>query len=262
LKIAALVQCHKRPDLVEALAERLSTPLWNMYLHVDRKTPIEPFLEGARGARTLPDRQDVYWCGIGHTEVTLRLLRLARMDPENTHFYVMSGQCYPFKADAVIEDALRREGCSGNLMNTVKMPVDGKPLSRLDRYHLMNIRNEDLRRRVNRVLAGLPKRNVKRLLRGMEPWGGSSWWMLNRRAVDEILAFVDDNPWCLKAFRYVFCPEECFFQTLVQHLGIVLDGGSPTGTKWIHGRAHPEDLTPEIIAELNRDWHWVLRKCV
>jgi hypothetical protein len=184
------------------------------------------------------------------------------MDAENTHFYVMSGQCYPFKTDEIIENTMTHVGCSGNFMNTVKMPVDHKPLSRLDRYHFMNIRSDRVRGVVNRALGRLPRRDVQRLLRGIEPWGGSTWWMLDRQAVDKILDFVDKNPWYLAAFRYVFCPEECFFQSLVQHLEIGLDGGSPTGAKWIQGRSHPEDLTPDIVSELNRDWHWVLRKRV
>ena len=256
MQIAALLQVHKRPDLTAELVGRLSTRLWKVYVHVDRKTDIKPFLKLSEQGVFAKKRTKVFWAGFGQIEATLLLLRQSYHDTKNTHFYVMSGQCFPIKTDEEIREFLEQPGCAGNFMSTEKMPVTHKPLSRLTQRHCNNIRSSLLRRIVNKMLQQLPERNVDSLLRGMEPWAGSTWWMLNRKAVGEIVDFLSKNRWYLHAFRYTLCADECFFHTLVHHLAITLDGPSPTIAKWIEGNVHPEIITPSDLDGLTREWQF------
>jgi hypothetical protein len=258
VKIAALLQVHHRADLLAHLLGRLWTTLWNVYVHVDRKTDIAPFAALSDRAVFLQRRKRVFWAGFSQAAATLLLLRRAYRDTENTHFYLTSGQCFPIKSDGEIE---RRLGsCGGNFMSAVKMPTRYHPLARLTRWHCNDVQYGKLHRLNEALFRRLPDRNLSRLLRGMEPWSGSSWWMLNRQTVSEILDFVSQNRWYLRAFRYSHCPDECFFQTLVQHLRIVVDGSCPTVDRWVDGNAHPEVLTPELLAEMTSGWHFAARK--
>ena len=43
MKIAAIIQAHHRPDLLEKLLDRLSGDLWTRHVHVDRKSDIAAF---------------------------------------------------------------------------------------------------------------------------------------------------------------------------------------------------------------------------
>jgi hypothetical protein len=258
MKIAALVQVHLRPDLAAYLLNRLSTPLWNVYVHVDRKTDVAPFGALSDRAVFLRRRKRVFWGGFSQIEATLLLLRRAYGDTENTHFYLMSGQCFPIKTDVEIEHRLRQ--CGGNFVSMVKMPTHEKPLLRLNRWHCNDVRYGKLHRYRRAFFRRLPERNLHRLLRGMEPWAGSQWWLLNRQAVGQIFDFVSRNRWYPRAFWYSHCPDECFFQTLVRHLGIVLDGGSPTFARFIGDNWHAEILTREMLADVTRGWHFAARK--
>lgn len=260
MRIAALLQVHTRPDLTARLVERLSTSLWKAYVHVDRKTDIRPFLTLSQRADFSTKRKRVFWAGFSQVEATLLLLRQAYRDEQNTHFYLMSGQCFPIKSDNEIRAFLERPGCAGNFMSTVKMPTVNKPWWRLAERHHNDIPLLLWRRIVNKTLHQLPYRNVYRLLRGMEPWAGWQWWMLNRNAVGEIIGFLSKNRWYSRAFRHTHCSDECFFQTLVHHLAVRLDGPCPTVMKWIEGKHHPEIITPGDLEELASEWHFAARK--
>jgi hypothetical protein len=259
VRIAALLMAHTRPDLVAALVDRLSTPLWKVYIHVDLKTEIKPFLRLSDRAVFLTKRERVSWGGFSLVKATLLLLRQAYVDEQNSHFYLMSGQCFPIKRDEEIRKFLEGPGCVGNLMSTERMPVSHKPLWRLTRRHHNDIQSESFRYLVHNFFRLLPARSVDRLLRGLAPWAGSTWWMLNRQTIGEILDFLLKNPWYLRAFQYTHCPDESFFQTLVHHLAITLDGPSPTIAKWQEKR-HPEIITPNILEEFTRSWHFAARK--
>jgi hypothetical protein len=188
IKIAVLVQVHHRPDLTAHLLDRLSTPLWNVYVHVDRKTDVVPFAALSDRAVFLRRRKRVFWGGFSQVEASLLLLRRAYRDLENTHFYLMSGQCFPIKSDAEIE---RRLGhCGGNFISMVKMPTHEKPLLRLTRWHCNDVRYGRLQRYQRALFRRLPERNLDRLLRGMEPWAGSQWWLLSRQAVGDLLEVI------------------------------------------------------------------------
>jgi hypothetical protein len=261
MKIAALILAHKRPDLLSALVMRLSSPLWSVYIHIDKKSSIEEFTAAIQGVAFISERKSVYWGGFSQIEATISLLTRALEDPENTHFYLMSGQCFPIKTDEQIADALSRGGAnSGNFMSLAKMPEIHKPLSRLTGWYYYDSGNPVIFRVVNRLLSLLPKKNLTRLLRGMEPWAGPQWWMLSRASAEGVIKFIDENPWFLQAFRYTLCSDECFFQTIIHNLGIEIDSESPTKTYWGGEGRGVDILTPDKILEATNGWHLFLRK--
>lgn len=83
---------------------------------------------------------------------------------------------------------------------------------------------------------------------------------LSRPTVEKVIAYLRDNEWYINAFRFSTIPDEMFFHTLVLHLGIVPDRSSPTATKWVPGARHPETITPAILNEMKKDWHFMARK--
>jgi hypothetical protein len=71
-RIAALILAHHRPDLLNNLIERLSGDLWQVYLHIDKKSNRSNF-------QCLPPKVApesifrVHWCGFGMVLATLHL---------------------------------------------------------------------------------------------------------------------------------------------------------------------------------------------
>jgi len=260
MQIAALIQAYKYPELVADLVDRLSTPLWKIYLHIDRKTDIEPFLCLSDRAVLLKKREKVYWGGANGIKATLRLLEKAYADEKNTHFYLMSGQCFPIKSDEDITAHLQQPGCAGNFMHSDKIPTIYRPLDWWTDWYFMDVRSRYVRSLLYRLRRFLPKRDVDRLLRGIPLWGGLAFWMLNREAVGKIIDFTSKSPWYLRAFKHTLIADEFFFQTAANHLSIPLDGSCPTATKWTPGKPHPWIITPEILKEFEAGWHFAARK--
>ncbi|MEO1652496.1 MAG: beta-1,6-N-acetylglucosaminyltransferase, partial [Bacteroidota bacterium] len=104
-------------------------------------------------------------------------------------------------------------------INMVKMPApeNGKPLSRIQNYHV------DYNRRSKNTLQRWFYRGIEEALKyidfckklDFEAHGGSTWWGLNRECVDYILDFVDENPEFVKIFKTTAHPDEAFFQTII-----------------------------------------------
>src|SRR5262249_14177981 len=192
-------------------------------------------------------RASTSWGGTGIVRAALALLRRAINNPDNTHFFLMSGQRNLIKSDDYIRDHLSRS--SGNYFDVVSMPYRNKPISRLERWHLYD---SVLPKRLFPIL---PKRNVAKVLRGVQPFCGSTWWMLSRHAVQELLNFLHDNPWYLKAFRYSELADEMFFQTALLRLGI-----APRLWGAYRNEVDRGKCSSGILQEFNHGWHFAARK--
>ena len=261
MRIAALLLVHHRPDLLELLLTRLSLPLWRAYVHLDRRSDAAQFDFVRTHAELVPDAVAVYWGHFSIVAATLSLMRAAIRDPANTHFYLMSGQCYPVMLDGAIERFVARAG-RGDLISLVPMPHLTKPLSRLTEFHVLpQVRFGRFRRLIQSVMRLLPARDVQRLLRGIVPFAGSGWWLLSRTTVDRMLTFLDENRWFEQAFRHSQCADEMFFQTLFIHLGFTPNGQSPTAVRWSGKSEHPELIDADLFAALTREaCHVMARK--
>lgn len=254
MRIAALIQAHHRPDLLERLLKRLRGPLWSRHVHVDRK--FRGLLDAdclARADFPVSSVVDVRWGGMTQVQATLHLLGQAVRDTGNTHFFLMSGQCFPVKSDREIE--ARLAAGTGNLIEVVPIPAVHIPIERLSRYHFNDYRwfsdlnDTRIKRLQLRLTRRLPRRDVDRLLHGLRPFGGANWWVLNRRTVEAMLEFIAVNPWYAAAFRFAQCPDEMFFQTLVVRTGQLFDNEDPTFAKWEGSNSGPSIMTEALLAE-------------
>lgn len=63
VRIAYLVLCHDEPELLKRLALALSYKDDKLFVHVDKKSDINPFIEAVQGLRNvvfLQQRESVY----------------------------------------------------------------------------------------------------------------------------------------------------------------------------------------------------------
>lgn len=243
MKIAALIRAYHRPEQLDRLLERLSGALWAPYVHIDRKADIRQFAGSRDKAVFIADRVQVNWGGLSQVEATIRLFRAALRDPAVTHFYNMSGQCWPVKTDDQIRDRIAGlPAGSANLMERHAMPVEHKPLDRYTRWWSFDVQNRPAAALARRLFWRLPDRSLAGL-RGIRLYGGGCWWLLERTAVERILAFLDANRWFWRRFRYTNCPDEMLFHSLMAPLGLTVGGPAPTADVWIEGNPHPETVT-------------------
>ncbi len=246
MKIAALIRAYHRPDQLALLLDVLKDELWAPYVHIDRKSKKSEF---GGGAVFVDNRVQVNWGGLSQVEAVVRLLRVAYADPTITHFYNMSGQCYPVKTDAQIRERIAAMPVgTANFMELTAMPVSHKPIERFTRRWLHDVQNPIAWRILRKIFPRLPDQPLSKL-RGIHLHGGGCWWLLEREAVGKILDFLDKNPWYWRLFKYSDCPDEMLLQTLMAPLGIHIGSTAPTIDVWIQGKAHPETVTEEMHKE-------------
>ena len=138
----------------------------------------------------------------------------------------MSGQCFPIKPDFQIAEIV-----SGNCMEILRMPVPHKPLERLTQWHFNDAFQYPTSQRIARKVLKLFPRNIAKLLRGIHPYAGQMWWLLDRPSLEAMLQFVKQNTWFPEAYRWSLLPDEMFFQTLAVHVGVTADRSCPTFAK-------------------------------
>jgi hypothetical protein len=93
VRIAALITAYHRPDLLAHLIDRLSGDLWQVYVHLDKKSNWADFSHLTPKVRSFERIYSIYWGSFSLVLASLHLMCRALEDPSNTHFYLMTGQC-------------------------------------------------------------------------------------------------------------------------------------------------------------------------
>lgn len=255
MKIAYLLLAHNNPAHLQRLISALSTHSSSFFIHVDKKSKIDPFqaLKG-NNIHFVQERVPVYWGDFSQVEAMLILLRSAlahrgRFD----RFVLLSGADYPLRSASAMqrffEDNPKRE-----YLNLVAMPSEavGKSLSRLTTY-TVRPGNTLISKAIQKVLmmAGVvPRaRDYKAYLGDLAPYAGSTWWALSREACEFILRFVTLQTPVVDFFKNTLCPDESLFQTILGNSHFKPNiARNLTYTDWSAGGASPAGITEQHLA--------------
>ena len=220
-KIAYLILAHENPRHLGRLIDTLSSPAVVFFVHIDKKSPVEAFVD-IRGENIhfTRKRVTVHWGDFSIVEATILLLRAALAHaPGLQRFVLISGADFPLRSAAQIESFFD-DHVDAEFMHMVPMPSEheGKPISRLTTYKarpgFMKI-NWLIRNALVRMGAVPRERDYRAHLRNLVPYGGSQWWALSREACEYMLAFVDRERRVVRFFEHTHCPDESFFQTVL-----------------------------------------------
>jgi len=246
MKIAYLIFAYKNPKLIKKIIERLSCENATFFIHLDSKSDINLFAD-IRGENVVftDERLTVYWAEFTGVRAILTLIRQAlAADERYDYFVLLSGSEYPLRSGEYIHSFLETHRGT-EYINMVKMPnvVAGKPMSRITliRYPVIN----PVRRFLFRCLAkvGLAHRDYRKYLRGLEPYGGNTWWALTREACQYISDYDRNNRFFAEYCEHVYSPEEYYIHTIL--------GNSPFLSRqrrsllyedWTRGGSHPAML--------------------
>jgi hypothetical protein len=252
VRIAYVISAYRRPEQLLRLIRRLAADDARFYVHVDSKTREPVFrtmVDGLAGLDvTLLPRHACHWGDFGHVRASLKGIAAivdSGYDPDYT--ILLSGQDYPIKSNPAIREFLAtRAGRSSFLYFAIPTPhwTQGG-LPRFRDWHL----------RWRRLHLRIPSRRSLPL--GLTPWGGSAYWVMSRRALGEVVGFVDEHPEYVHFFRHVDVPDESFFQTILLN--------SPIATECDDIRLHYTEWgrTPAPAVLLTADYpHLVESPCL
>ena len=141
-------------------------------------------------------------------------------------------------------------------MDLAPMGSNSKPISRISRRFPFrgDPRKQGLALKILDFLftKAFVNRGWKAAVGDMRLFAGDSWWVISRKAAQEILDFVDSNPKFLEFSRSTWIADEHFFQTILGNsLSEYSFEGSPMLANWTSGMG---SYPPYFLSERDEQW--------
>ena len=239
-----LILAHKNPLQLGRMIERLDDGASKFFIHLDAKTPIEPFaacLEGAH-IRFIDKRERCVWGDFSIVQATIRLMEAA--SEEQGVFILMSGQDYPIQSQGYINDFL--ESNKGfDFIEIEPLEEKWKPKmvkDKLEHYHILHSEERGnsncyapfahcsvfqklrtlmhlLKGRLSvknfRLLCSLPKRVAP----FERQYAGSQFWAFSERTFYAVLNYIREHKAALEEYyKYTSSPDEIYFHSVLMNL--------------------------------------------
>lgn len=239
-----LILAHKNPLQLGRMIERLDDGASKFFIHLDAKTPIEPFaacLEGGH-IRFIEPRERCVWGDFSIVRATIHLMEAA--SKEQGVFILMSGQDYPIQSQGYI-NAFLESNKGFDFIEIEPLEEKWKPKmvkDKLEHYHilhseerghsncyapfrhcsvfqkvrtLMHLLKGRLSRKNFRLLCSLPKRVAP----FERQYAGSQFWAFSERTFYAVLHYIREHKAALEEYyKYTSSPDEIYFHSVLMHL--------------------------------------------
>ena len=218
MRTAYLILAHKDPELLERLVKKLSNADADIFIQLDNKTNINDFSYIANIKNTVftDKRIDTVWGNYSIIESTLNGFKQILANGKNySHINLLSGQDYPLKPIAEIQDFLFANSDT-TFMRLLSITdnewLQGK--ERIIRYSFGDFKmpgKYGLQRLANTIL---PKRKIPLKLKA---YGGSQWLSITPQCALYTINYLQNNPKLKRFFRATWAIDEVFFQTILMN---------------------------------------------
>lgn len=243
MRIAFLNLCHTDPQVVARVAMKLTAhPDMDMYIHVDAKSDIEPFIKAFEERDIHPSNPDsrihligkrvpVYWGGYNAIEATANLIEAALVSYRNYDYLVtLQNLDYPIKSNQEIMDFFKENegtefirGC--NIARTKDAHYMKKYRLYYDRDKELYLKERSVVQKILRssylAIKGLPRYFFNGIIReGGETFKihyGAAQWAITAECARYIMAFKNHHPRFNRVMRHIQFPDEEYFHTIVHN---------------------------------------------
>ena len=239
-----LILAHKNPLQLSRMIERLDDGASKFFIHLDAKTPIEPFaacLEGAH-IRFIEPRERCVWGDFSIVQATIRLMEAA--SEEQGVFILMSGQDYPIQSQGYINDFLERNK-DFDFIEIEPLEEKWKPKmvkDKLEHYHILHSEErgnsncyapfahcsvfQKLRTLMHLLKGRLSVKNFKllcslpkRIAPFERQYAGSQFWAFSERTFYAVLNYIREHKAALEEYyKYTSSPDEIYFHSVLMDL--------------------------------------------
>jgi hypothetical protein len=231
-----VILAHKAPEQLKRLIDRINDKNSFFFIHIDKKSDIEPFIKIIQGKniKFIQDRINCLWGDFSQIIATINLIRAAVESGRNGMVIQLTGQDYPIKSTAGIDNFLEKNA-DKNFIETI--PVEKIWTAWRDKTESYKF-NLSAGRGVQRTFRKVSKASLKSFFRreisfgqlllllkkrklslGLRQYGGSAWWAFNVPTIKKMYDYITANYKALHDYyQYTICPDEIFFQTIAHHL--------------------------------------------
>ena len=239
-----LILAHKNPLQLGRMIERLDDGASKFFIHLDAKTPIEPFAACLEGAHIcfIEPRERCVWGDFSIVRATIHLMEAA--SKEQGVFILMSGQDYPIQSQGYI-NAFLENNKGFDFIEIEPLEEKWKPKmvkDKLEHYHILHSEERGhsncyapfahcsvfqkvrtlthlLKGRLSmknfRLLCSLPKRVAP----FERQYAGSQFWAFSERTFYGVLHYIREHKAALEEYyKYTSSPDEIYFHSVLMDL--------------------------------------------
>lgn len=239
-----LILAHKNPLQLGRMIERLDDGASKFFIHLDAKTPIEPFaacLEGGH-IRFIEPRERCVWGDFSIVQATIHLMEAA--SKEQGVFILMSGQDYPIQSQGYI-NAFLENNKGFDFIEIEPLEEKWKPKmvkDKLEHYHILHSEErghsncyapfahcsvfQKLRTLIHLLKGRLSRKNFrllcslpKRVAPFERQYAGSQFWAFSERTFYAVLHYIREHKAALEEYyKYTSSPDEIYFHSVLMNL--------------------------------------------
>ena len=239
-----LILAHKNPLQLSRMIERLDDGASKFFIHLDAKTPIEPFAACLEGAHIcfIEPRERCVWGDFSIVRATIHLMEAA--SKEQGVFILMSGQDYPIQSQGYI-NAFLESNKEFDFIEIEPLEEKWKPKmvkDKLEHYHilhseergnsncyapfrhcsvfqkvrtLMHLLKGRLSMKNFKLLCSLPKR----IAPFERQYAGSQFWAFSERTFYAVLNYIREHKAALEEYyKYTSSSDEIYFHSVLMDL--------------------------------------------
>lgn len=239
-----LILAHKNPLQLSRMIERLDDGASKFFIHLDAKTPIEPFAAclGGGHIRFIEPRERCVWGDFSIVRATIHLMEAG--SKEQGFFILMSGQDYPIQSQGYI-NAFLESNKGFDFIEIEPLEEKWKPKmvkDKLEHYHILHSEERGhsncyapfahcsvfqqlrtlthllkgrLSRKNFRLLCSLPKRVAP----FERQYAGSQFWAFSERTFYAVLHYIREHKAALEEYyKYTSSSDEIYFHSVLMDL--------------------------------------------
>lgn len=256
MNLAYIISAYKYPIQLIRLVRKLHTTGTTFFIHIDKKTNFQIYDQVYQELSLLDgvyflERHNCYWGDFGHVNATIKGIQaIYKKDISFDYAILLTGQCYPIKSNEQIIDFFEVNKGKSFMEYFLLLPPWDK---RINRWHFRTF--SKMFKFPNDFLSFPIKRPQKK---DFEPFfWGSSYWCLERRCIDYIFNFINNDTKTNKSkfvrfFKAADIPDESFFQTILINspLKETIINDSLRYLKWSPGSPNPQIIESELFYEM------------
>lgn len=224
MKKAYIINSHRYPAQLYRLVDRLNDGSSEFFIHIDKAADIALFRSLADFGKSVQfiERVDSRWGGFGNVQASLNGFKAIKAAGKTfDQIFFLSGQDYPIKSNAYINEFLRTSPHSVfieyyPIPNYEKWPgSDRGGWYRVDKYYIGLKWYDFLRSKTMNFLSTYLPFLRRKIPNGMKPFTGSTWWSVDMYAMNYILEYDAAHPEYRAFHQYTFVPDELFLHMMV-----------------------------------------------
>ena len=277
MNINYLILAYDNSSQLKRLIQALSTELTWFYIHIDKKSKRETFINDLHEFNNLTfvdaeDSENVIWADFSTVSAILKCLKLVQKLNEKGYCFLISEHDYPVKSNQEIFKYFNLNYGKLFIAANLLISQDQNSLEfynqRIVSYkiNLSSKKNDFIlvpsiwnklfykRKTLLSIYKLIYKKKFFYLLNllknrkspiAIDHFWGSQWWALPNECIIEILEFIDNNSKLLNYYKNTLAIDELFFQTILK----IIDKNKidkfifdlrPTFMKWNNNEFYPQ----------------------